>query len=89
MKFIVLLALVGVFFVSCSGNKKSAASIAQEWCDLNGKVAKAETDAARASAEADLKKFEDEMGEKYKNDEAFLKEVGNEIEKCEDASEGR
>ena len=89
MKFLIPLLLIGVFFVSCSGEKKSAASIAQEWCDLNGKVAKAESDAARATAEANRKKFEDEMEEKYKNDDAFLKEVGAEIEKCEDASEGR
>jgi hypothetical protein len=89
MKFLIPLLLVGVFFVSCSSEKKSAASVAKEWCDLNGKVAKAESDAARATAEANRKKFENEMEEKYKNDEAFLKEVGAEIEKCEDASEGR
>jgi hypothetical protein len=89
MKFLIPLLLVGVFFVSCSNEKKSAASIAKEWCDLNGKVAKAESDAARATAEANRKKFEEEMEEKYKNDDAFLKEVGDEIEKCEDASEGR
>ncbi len=89
MKFLALLALVGVFFVSCSEKKKSAASVAQEWCDLNSKVAKAETDEARQKAMDDRKKFENDFEEKYKSDEAYMKEIGDEIEKCEDASEGR
>lgn len=72
---------------SCGG-KKSAASVAQKWCELNGKVAKA-SDADKPAAEAARKKYEDEMEAKYKKDEAFMKEVGVEVEKCEDASEGR
>ena len=89
MKFLTLLALVGVLFVSCSEKKKSAASVAQEWCDLNAKVAQAETDEARRTAMDNRKKFENSFEEKYKSDEAYMKEIGEEIEKCEDASEGR
>ena len=79
----------GVFFTSCSGGKQSAKDIAAKWCELNGKVFKAadgpEKDAAKAAREA----FENEMEGKYKNDEAFMKEIENEVEKCEGASEGK
>ena len=74
--------------VSCGGKKDSAASIAQKWCDLNGKAFKAEGPAKEA-AEMARDKFEKEMEEKYKDKEDFMKEVGKEVEKCEDASEGK
>ena len=73
---------------SCGGGKQSAASIAKEWCDLNGKAHKAEG-AEKEAAETALKKFETDMETKYKDDKAFMDEVGKEVEKCEDASEGR
>ena len=83
------LALVFVLFSGCAGKgKESASSVAQKWCDLNGKVARAEGD-AKDAAKAARKKFENDMDAKYKDDQAFLKEVGKEIEKCEDASEGK
>jgi hypothetical protein len=77
-----------LFFLACS-SKESAKSIAQKWCDLNGKVHRAEEGTEKEKAEAELKKFEDDMEVKYKTDTAFMKEVGEEVEKCEDASEGR
>jgi len=90
MKTLLPLALVlTLALTACSGKKESAASIAKEWCDLNGKVAKAQTDAEKESAKAARDKFENEMEAKYKNDEAFMKEIENEAEKCEAASEGR
>ena len=72
--------------VSCGGGKKSASSIAQEWCELNGKAHRAEG-AEKVSAEAALNKFENEMEAKYKGDKVFMKEIENEVEKCEKASE--
>ncbi len=90
MKKLFPLVIVLCFtFVACSGKKESAASIAKEWCDLNGKVAKAQTDAEKEAAKAARDKFENEMEAKYRNDEAFMKEIETEVEKCEDASEGR
>jgi len=85
---IIAAVIISLAVVSCGGKKKSASSIAQEWCELNGKVAKAEGPAKEA-AEAAKKKFETEMKDKYQGDEAFMKEIGKEVEKCEDASEGR
>ena len=76
-------------FVSCSGKEESAASVAQEWCDLNAKVAKASSEEAKAAAEKARTDYENKMQEKYKDNQAFLDEVGKEVEKCEDASEGR
>lgn len=73
---------------ACGGKKESAASIAQKWCDLNGKAYKAEG-AEKEAAEAARDKYENEIEAKYKGDEAFMKEVEKEVEKCEDASEGR
>ena len=77
------------FIISCSSKKETAASIAQKWCDLNEKVYKATDDAAKDAAKAVRKSFEKEMEAKYKDDQAFLDEVGKEVEKCEDASEGK
>ncbi|HRG82621.1 MAG TPA: hypothetical protein PLO99_08905 [Chitinophagaceae bacterium] len=79
---------VALLLASCGGKKETAASIAQKWCDLNGKAHKAEG-AAKEAAEAALNKYENEMEEKYKDNKAFLKEIENEAEKCEDASEGK
>lgn len=76
-------------FAACGGGKKSAASIAKEWCDLNGKAYKAAEGPEKEKAEAARKKFEDEMESKYKDDKAFMEEIGKEVEKCEDASEGK
>ena len=73
---------------ACGDKKESAASIAQQWCDLNARVYKAD-DASKSSAEAARRKFEDDMNAKYKDDKAFLDEIGKEVEKCEDASEAR
>jgi hypothetical protein len=47
------------------------------------------TEPEKEAAKAAIKKFEDEMEGKYKNDEAFMKEVEKEVEKCEGESEGR
>ena len=78
-----------VAIVSCSSKKESAASVAQKWCDLNGKEYKAAEGAEKDAAKQKRKDYEKNMKEKYKADEAFMQEVGKEIEKCEDASEGR
>ena len=79
-----------VAVLSCGSKKETAASIAQQWCDLNAKVHKAEDgSAAYETARTARKKFEEEMQSKYEKDEAFMKEIGVEVEKCEDASEGK
>ena len=54
-----------------------------------GKYSKATEGAEKDAAKAALDKWENEMEAKYKGDEAFMKEVEKEVEKCEDASEGR
>ena len=77
-----------VAVLSCGSKKESAASIARHWCELNAKEHKADGDAKEAAKTA-RKKFEADMRAKYEKDEAFMKEIGKEVEKCEDASEGR
>ncbi len=85
--FAMIAVMLGM--IACSSKKESAASIAQEWCDLNGKAYKAAEGPEKEAAVAARKKFEDNMSEKYKDDKAFMDEIGKEVEKCEDASEGR
>ncbi len=80
--------LFSIFFVSCKG-KESATSVASQWCELNGKLNKATTDEAKATARANKEKFEKDMEAKYKSDTAFMIQVGLEVNKCEAASEGR
>ena len=74
---------------ACGGGKKSAASVAKQWCELNGKVAKAAEGAEKEAAKTAMDKWQNEMEAKYKGDEAFMKEVEKEAEKCEAASEGK
>jgi hypothetical protein len=85
---IYLLALTTLTASSCGGSKPSAASIAQQWCDLNGKAYKAQGPAKEAALAAKAT-FEKEMEAKYKSDNAFMALIEKEVEKCEDASEGR
>ena len=88
--FLAQLVIVLCFtLAACGGGKKSAASVAKQWCDLNGKYYKAAEGAEKDAAKAALDKWENEMEAKYKGDEAFMKEVEKEAEKCEAASEGR
>jgi len=77
------------FFLASCGGKESASSIAKKWCDLNGKVYKAEEGPAKEAAKTARKKFEEEMQAKYKDNKTFMDEIGKEVEKCEGASEGK
>ena len=87
--FAAVFILAALIFSSCGGKKETAASIAKKWCDLNGKAYKAADGPEKEAAEAARDKFEKEMEEKYKDNKAFLEEVGKEAEKCEGASEGK
>jgi hypothetical protein len=80
--------LLALSLLSCGG-KETAASIAKKWCDLNGKVFKAAEGAEKDAAKAARGAFEKTMEEKYKSNETFFKEILAEVEKCEDASEGK
>ncbi len=82
-----LVVVLCLALTACGSKKDSPASVAQKWCDLNAKAYKAADGSAREAAEATRKKFEKDMEQKY--DKAFMKEVETEVEKCEDASEGR
>ena len=85
---ILTFGLTTLMLIACSG-KETAKSIAQKWCDLNEKVYKASDGDAKDAAKANLRKYEDKIEAKYKDNEAFMKEVEAEVEKCEAASEGR
>lgn len=79
-----------VAVLSCGSKKETAASIAQKWCELNAKVHNAPDGGSEyAKAKMAREKFEKEMEGKYKSNEAFMKEIEKEVNKCEDASEGR
>ena len=91
--FPVLFAMLLVI-AACKGKgkadaKETPASIAQAWCDLNGKYTRAPEGAEKDAAKEARKKFEEDMEAKYKKDDAFMKEIEKEVEKCEDASEGK
>lgn len=83
-----IIGIIALILTACSG-KETAKSAAQKWCDLNGKVFKATDDAEKNAAKAAIDQFEEKLEAKYKGDEAFMKEFETEVEKCEDASEGR
>jgi len=84
-----VIILLCIAVLSCGSKKETAASIAKKWCALNAKAYKATDGAAKEAAEMALDKFETELEAKYKSDEAFMDKIDKEVEKCEDASEGR
>jgi hypothetical protein len=84
-----LAALIFTLSLLSCGGKDTAKSVAEKWCKLNGKVAKAQTDEEKQKAKDVREEFEKEMDKKYATDSAFLRQVGEEVEKCEDASEGK
>lgn len=77
-----------ILLASCGGGKQTAEEVAKEWCELNKKVHEATDEAATDKARDAREKFESEMEEKYKGDEAFMEQVEDETEKCEEESEG-
>ena len=87
INLVIALSFLCFAVISCGG-KESAASIAKDWCELNGKVSRSEG-AAKDAAKDSREKFEEKMEKKYGNDKAFMDEIEKEIEKCEAASEGR
>jgi hypothetical protein len=89
MNLVLLLIVFSLSITACGGKKESAASIAKDWCDLNGKAYKAAEGAEKEAAEKARTAFEEKMVEKYGKDKAFMDEIGKEVEKCEDASEGK
>lgn len=85
--FRITVAALCLFFAACNNDSETPESIAKKWCDLNSKVAKAATDEARETAKAAREAFEKSIDEKYKDNDEMRKKVGEEVEKCEDASE--
>jgi hypothetical protein len=83
-----LIIPICILFASCGGGSQSAEDIAQEWCDLNKKVHEAKDETEKDKAREAREKFEEEMEEKYKNDEAFMNKVEEATEACEGESEG-
>ena len=89
-KIAIGLFTLSVFLIACSGGgKESAESIAKKWCDLNSKVDKATSPDDKDKAEQARRDYEKSIEEKYKTDTAMRDAVMREVEKCEDASEGR
>ena len=87
--FFGFIALSAILIACSGGGKETAESIAKKWCDLNSKVAKAETPEAKEAAEQKRDEYEKSMEAKYKDDEEMKKNVEAEVEKCEAASEGK
>jgi len=80
---------LSIILIACSGGGESAESIAKKWCDLKSKETKATTEEAKAAAAEKRKEYERTIEEKYKTDSTMREAVMREVEKCEDAAEGR
>ena len=86
---LVIFCMAGAMFSSCGSKSDTPESIAEKWCDLNGKVFRAAEGTEKEAAKEARKKFENDMEEKYKADTAFMKKVGVAVEACEGKSEGK
>ena len=89
---IFILCITSSYFliIACSSKKETPQSVAQKWCELNGKLHNAPDGGPEYGKAKDaLGKFENDMDKKYREDTAFSNQLEKEIEKCEGASEGR
>jgi hypothetical protein len=86
---VLIFCMTGAILSSCASKAETPESIAEKWCDLNGKVYRAAEGAEKDAAKEARKKFENEMEEKYKKDTAFMEKVGKAVEACEGKSEGK
>ena len=84
-----IFCMAGTMLISCGSKADTPESIAEKWCDLNGKEFRAAEGAEKDAAREARKKFENDMEEKYKTDTAFMKKVGRAVEACEGKSEGK
>ncbi|MEO6540763.1 MAG: hypothetical protein ABIN74_07230 [Ferruginibacter sp.] len=84
-----IFCMAGAMLISCNSKADTPESIAEKWCDLNGKVYRAADGAEKDAAKEARKKYEKEMEEKYKSDTAFMRKVGVAVEACEGKSEGK
>ncbi|MEO7306521.1 MAG: hypothetical protein ABIR78_10660 [Ferruginibacter sp.] len=93
MKKIISIAFIfcmaGAMLISCGNKADTPESVAEKWCDLNGKVYRAADGAEKDAAKEARKKYENAMEEKYKSDTAFMHKVGAAVEACEPKSEGK
>ncbi len=78
-----------IILSSCGDSKETPESIAQQWCDLNGKVYKAADGPDKEKAKEERKKYENSMEEKYGKDADMKEKIKKAVEACEDKSEGR
>ena len=85
----VIFCMAVVVLSSCGAKADTPESIAEKWCDLNGKVFRAAEGAEKDAAKEARKKFENDMEAKYKSDTAFMMKVGKAVEACEGKSEGK
>ncbi|HEV7780193.1 MAG TPA: hypothetical protein VGO58_02955 [Chitinophagaceae bacterium] len=85
-----LVACACLSFIACGGGKQTPQSIAKKWCNLNARLHQAPAGGPEyGRAKAALNEYENEIDRKYGKDATFMDKVDEEIEKCEDASEGR
>jgi hypothetical protein len=68
---------------SCGDSKETPESVAERWCELDKAVNQATSEAEEESARKAREAYEDEMEEKYGEDEAFMDKVEAAAEACE------
>jgi len=78
-----------ILFTSCGGGMGTPESIAQEWCDLNGKVYRAADGPDKEKAKEERKKYENTLEEKYSKDKPMMDKIKKAVEACEGRSEGK
>ena len=84
----IIIPVIALLIASCGSGKQTAEEVAKEWCELNKKVHEAKDEVSKDKAREARNKFEEEMEEKYKSDDAFLDKVEKATEECEGETEG-
>lgn len=87
MKNFIFVSLCLVFF-SCGNSKESPEDIAGKWCELNKRIMQAEEEVEHDKLVEEIENFEKNVHDKYGNNDEFMKNLDEAMEKCQDELEG-
>lgn len=74
-----LTVVSALFLASCGAEKETPETVAKKWCELNQKVKNASDEEAREKAREEREKYEEEIENKYPQDDEKNKEFWDKV----------
>jgi len=74
---------VVMLLAACGSSSNSPDAIGKKWCELDKAVSQAQSEEEEEAASKKRDAYENEITEKYGEDEDFMDKVGEAVEACE------